>query len=267
MSLKEFIKNRPFEPDDEVLELLKDWATPDFREEAPVVVEKTNALGLTPPRPGQRIQARRAEPEEVKPLTADDIEQIRQAAYDEGLQQGKDDGFSQGYNEGREQGYQDGLQQGQAEGRKQGLDEGEGLIREQLTKLSALIDRLQQPLQQVDQQVEQSLLQLALAMAQAVVAVEVRTNPQVVLESLRQCLELLPLKASDIRIQAHPDDIAVIKQHFSEDDIAKRGWQLQAEPALDSGDLRLQTGDSLIIRPLKQRVQQSLEQFLQSQPE
>lgn len=264
MSLKEFIKNRPFEPDDEVLELLKEWATPDFRQDAPVV-EKTNALGLTPPKPGQRLHARRPEPEEVKPLTADDIEQIRQAAYDEGLQQGKDDGFSQGYNEGREQGYQDGLQQGQAEGRKQGLEQGEGLIQEQLTKLTSLLDRLQQPLQQVDQQVEQSLLQLALAMAQAVVAVEVRTNPQVVLESLRQCLDLLPLKASDIRIQAHPDDIDVMKQHYSDDEIAKRTWQLQAEPALAPGDIRVQTGDSLIVRLLKQRVQQSLEQFLQTQ--
>lgn len=267
MSLKEFIKNRPFEPDDEVLELLKEWATPDFQQEAPVVAQKTNALGLTPPRPGQRIQARRPEPEEVKPLTAEDIEQIRQAAYDEGLAHGKDDGFSQGYNEGREQGYQDGLQQGQAEGRKQGLTEGEGIVREQLAQLTALLDQLQMPLRQVDEQVEQSLLQLALAMAQAVIAVEVKTNPQVVLESLRQCIELLPVKASDIRIQAHPDDIAIIQRHYSSDDIAARGWQLQAEPAFSQGDLRLQTGDSIIIRTLKQRVQQSLEQFLQSQPE
>lgn len=267
MSLKEFIKNRPFEPDDEVLELLKEWATPDFQQEVPVVTEKTNALGLTPPRPGQRLQARRAEPEEVKPLTADDIEQIRQAAYDEGLAQGKDDGFSQGYNEGREQGYQDGMQQGQAEGRKQGLSEGETLVREQLAQLTAMLDQLQTPLRQVDDQVEQSLLQLALAMAHAVVAVEVKTNPQVILESLRQCLELLPLKASDIRIHAHPADIDIIQRHYSLDDIASRGWQLQAEPAFSQGDLRLQTGDSIIIRTLKQRVQQSLEQFLQSQPE
>lgn len=264
MSLNNFIKNRPFEPDAEVLELLRNWPEPDFQAAPQKKTLKTNALNKSIPKPGQRLQARQPEPEEIKPLTADDIEQIRQAAFDEGLGQGKEEGFSQGYAEGREQGYQDGLQQGQAEGRKTGLAEGEGLIREQLAQLQQLLEQLQQPLAQVDQRVEQSLLDLTLAMAQAVIAVEVKTNPQVILQTLRQAIDALPLKAEHIQIRLHPTDLAVVQQHYTAEDISERQWQLRADPTLEAGDIRIDAGDSSIERSLKQRLQLSLEHFLQS---
>jgi len=264
MSLNDFIKHRPFEPDAEVLELLRNWPAPDFQAGPQKKTNKTNALYKTPPQPGARLVARLPEEEAIKPLTADDIEQIRQAAFDEGLGQGKEEGFSQGYAEGREQGYQDGLQQGQAEGRKTGLAEGEALIREQLAQLQQLLEQLQQPLQQIDQRVEQALLDLTIAMAQAVVAIEVQTNPQVILQTLRQAIDALPLKASQIQIRLHPQDLAVIQQHYSAEDLATRQWQLRAEPALQPGDIRIDAGDSSVERTLKHRLQQSLEHFLQS---
>jgi flagellar assembly protein FliH len=264
MSLNDFIKNRPFEPDAEVLELLRNWPAPDFQAAPQKKTTKTNALYKTPPQPGVRLAARLPQEEEIKPLTAEDIEQIRQAAFDEGLGQGKEEGFSQGYAEGREQGYQDGLQQGQAEGRKTGLAEGEQLIRDQLAQLQLLIEQLQQPLQQIDQRVEQSLLDLAIAMAQAVVAVEVKTNPQVILQTLRQAIDALPLKANQIQIRLHPQDLAVIMAHYSVEDLAERQWQLRAEPALALGDIRIDAGDSSVERQLKHRLQHSLEHFLQS---
>lgn len=264
MSLNDFIKHRPFEPDAEVLELLRNWPAPDFQAAPQKKSQKTNALYKTPPQPGQKLVARVPEEEEIKPLTAEDIDQIRQAAYDEGLGQGKEEGFSQGYAEGRDQGYQDGLQQGQAEGRKTGLAEGEGLIREQLAQLQLLLDQLQQPLQQVDQRVEQSLLDLTVAMAQAVVAVEVKTNPQVILQTLRQAIDALPLKASQIQIRLHPEDLAVIQQHYNADDLVERQWQLRAEPVLERGDIRVDAGESSVERNLKQCLQHSLEHFLQS---
>lgn len=267
MSLKDFIKNRPFEPDPEVLEILRNWAQPDFQADKPASPAKTNALLKKPARPGQKLQAREPEPEQIKPLTAEDIEQIRQAAFEEGLSQGKEEGFSQGYQDGREQGYQDGLLQGQAEGKKQGLSEGEGLIAEQLLELKQLLDQLQQPLRQVDQQVQQQLLALALAMAQAVTDVEVSINPQFILRTLRQAIDALPLQSPQVRILFAPADLAVVKQHYSEADLQERGWQFISEPALGRGDIRVQAGDSVIERPLRQRLKQSLEHFLQDEPE
>lgn len=299
MATNMFQQNRPFKPDPGVMDILNDWDKPlRISDEEPVAkpaaakaasvspaavpgepampvvspasLYKTNALYKKRPEPGERLSAKNEEEVVIKPLTADDIEQIRQAAFDEGISQGKEEGFGQGYNEGREQGYQDGLQQGQAEGKKLGLSEGEQLIRDQLAQLQLLIDQLQQPLQRVDAAVEQSLLQLALQMAQAVVGVEVKTNPQCILNTLREAVDALPYQAEKLVIKLHPDDVAIIQQHYSNTEIAERMWQIRSEPALERGDCRVESTESSVDRTLKTRLQSSLEHFLQEpaiQPE
>ncbi|MFQ3264898.1 MAG: flagellar assembly protein FliH, partial [Colwellia sp.] len=82
------------------------WSLPDVQNKPSVQDnEKTNALGIKnnwvyePP-----------EPEEIEPepLTAQDIEEIRQAASDEGFGQGKEEGFTKGYEEGKVQGIEEG---------------------------------------------------------------------------------------------------------------------------------------------------------------
>jgi flagellar assembly protein FliH len=299
MTTNMFQKNRPFVPDEGVMEILNDWdmplrisdAEPDTAPVAkaapaakvkpaspiekaapvdtssaivsPATLYKTNAFYKKRPEPGQRLSAKAEEEVVIKPLTADDIEQIRQAAFDEGISQGKEEGFGQGYHEGREQGYQDGLQQGQAEGKKAGLADGEQLIQEQLAQLRALIEQLQQPLRKVDAEVEQSLLNLTLQMAQAVLGVEVKTNPQCILNTLREAVDALPYQADKLIIKLHPDDIATIQQHYSSEEIAERLWQLRSEPALERGDCRVESTESSVDRTLKTRLQSSLEHFLQ----
>lgn len=292
MSGNAFMPKRTFQPEPGVMDLLKDWPTPagqadDSQPETadgtepnvtqPSAVQhsvaqhsaevshetvRTNAFFKPKLMPGQRPLSKPETPE-LKPFTAEELEQIRQAAYDEGFAEGKEEGFSQGYQEGREQGLQDGTVQGQAEGKKQGLIEGETLIRQQLSQLQVLLEQLQQPLAKVDQQVEQALLELALAMAQAVIGVEVSTNPQFILQSLREAVDALPYQADNLVIQLHPADLAVITQHYSSEELAQRQWQLRAEPAMSRGDCRVETKGSSVDRSLKIRLQASLEHFLQ----
>ena len=75
------------------------WSLPSVESENTSKDEKTNAMGRKP--------TWRFEPpedsleEEVVPLTAEDIENIRQAAFDEGFNQGKEDGFAKGHEEGK----------------------------------------------------------------------------------------------------------------------------------------------------------------------
>jgi flagellar assembly protein FliH len=259
-----FKYKRPFSPDDATDEQLKQWQTPELTSDKLVDPQRTNALNKT--RPVAKA-ARHEEDEElvVKPLTAEDMEQLRQAAYDEGFAVGKEDGFSKGYGEGREQGQQDGLTQGVAEGKKQGLAQGETELQEKLQQLTALLDQLQQPLANVDEQVQQQLLQLSLAMAQAVIGVEVKTNPQVILQALAEATAALPLDASQMLIKLNPADIAVIEQHYGKDELTQRGWQLRPEPAVEQGGCLVQSSRSSVDRSLTQRLQSSLEHFLQLQ--
>lgn len=264
MSVDAFKYKRPFSPDDDTEELLQQWQTPDLTSEQLKRNTRTNALNKTQP----VAKAQKPQEEEeltLKPLTADDIEQIRQAAYDEGFAEGKDEGFSKGYGEGREQGQQDGFTQGQAEGKKQGLADGQEELNSKLTQLSTLLDQLQQPLANVDAMVKQQLLELSLAMAQAVIAVEVKTNQQVVLQALSDAISALPLDASQLLIKLNPQDISTIEQFYGAEALAERGWQLRAEPSIGQGGCMVESSRSSVDRTLTQRVQSSLEHFLQLQ--
>jgi len=264
MSVDAFKYKRPFSPDDDTEELLQQWQTPDLTSEQLKRNTRTNALNKTQP----VAKAQKPQQEEeltLKPLTADDIEQIRQAAYDEGFAEGKDEGFSKGYGEGREQGQQDGFTQGQAEGKKQGLADGQEELNNKLMQLSTLLDQLQQPLAKVDAMVKQQLLELSLAMAQAVIAVEVKTNQQVILQAVSDAISALPLDASQLLIKLNPQDISTIEQFYDAETLAGRGWQLRAEPSIEQGGCMVESHRSSVDRTLSQRVQSSLEHFLQLQ--
>ena len=155
MTMDPFRTKQPFAPTDELLELLKRWPSPVLSSDKKAPPGKTNALNKTLPL--QKTAAAEVDEEaqlEIKPLTADDIEQIRQAAFEEGFGQGKEEGFSKGYEEGREQGNADGIAHGQAEGKKLGLEQAAAEIEQKKLELATLLDQLQQPLLQVDQQVE-----------------------------------------------------------------------------------------------------------------
>lgn len=264
MTMDPFRTKQPFAPTDELLELLKRWPSPVLSSDKKQPEGKTNALNK-PLASHKVLPQAEAEAElEIKPLTAEDIEQIRQAAFDEGFAQGKEEGFSKGYEEGREQGSADGLSQGQAEGKKLGLEQAAEEIEQKKQELAALLDQLQQPLLQIDQQVEQQLLQLCLAMAEAVIAVEVKTNPAVILKTLADATSVLPLQTEHILIKLHPDDLAVVEQHFTAEQVAERHWQLRAEPSIERGGCLLETPLSSMDRTIKHRLQSSLEHFLHS---
>ncbi|OGO81602.1 MAG: flagellar biosynthesis protein [Chromatiales bacterium RIFOXYA1_FULL_46_5] len=264
MTMDPFRTKQPFAPTDELLELLKRWPSPELSADKKPLAGKTNALNKTLPLQKVAVKVEEEDELDIKPLTADDIEQIRQAAFEEGFGQGKEEGFSKGYEEGREQGTADGLAHGQAEGKKQGLEQGTEQIEQKKLELIALLDQLQQPLLQVDQQVEQQLLQLCLAMAEAVIAVECKTNPQVILKTLSDATAVLPLRTEHILIKLHPDDVAIIEQHFSAEQLAERNWQLRSDPAIEQGGCLLETPLSSMDRSIKHRLQSSLEHFLHS---
>lgn len=262
MSTDAFRYKKPFTPDLEVTEQLTAWETLDLSGETEPAPGETNALNLRrPPRAHEQPVAEPAEPE-FKPLTAEEMELLRQAAYEEGFAEGKEEGFSKGYHEGREQGLQDGTTQGIAEGRKQGLQEAQPEIDARLQQLALLLDQLQQPLKGLDQQVQQALCDLTLAMSKAVIAVEVKTNPQVILQALQEATAALPLNAEHLIIKIHPDDMETIRQHYSDVELQERGWQLRAEPLLEQGGCLVESEKSSVDRSLTQRLQSSLEHFL-----
>jgi len=238
------------------------WALPSMQEQLPKQQEKqTNAFGQSTHAHLDIVDE--IEDVVIKPLTAEDIESIREAAYEEGFNQGKEEGFSKGYEEGKVQGHDDGINLGQKEGLEQGLSEGKTSIDEQTQQWKMLIDQLTGPLANVEKNIEEQLLNLVVQLTEAVVLQEAKTNPDILMSAISTGIKALPSNESQTQIHLHPDDIKLVEQSFGVDHITESGWRLLPAPQLTQGSCQIENSTSNIDLQMKSRLRQVLESFLQ----
>ena len=131
------------------------WPLPQVEPNQKVDSNKTNAFG-------HKSNWKYEPPEETvidtpKPLTAEEIEEIRQAALDDGFSQGKEEGFSKGYEEGKALGHEEGLKSGHEEGIASGLETGKESIDKLSEDWQSLITQLHQPMANIEKNVEELL--------------------------------------------------------------------------------------------------------------
>ena len=237
------------------------WSLPDVQNEPSAQEkEKTNALGkrsnwvYEPPEPEE------AEPQ---PLTAQDIEEIRQAASEEGFSQGKEEGFAKGYEEGKIKGLEEGKVQGIDEGTEQGLAQGKEQIDQQSANWQSLIEQLHQPLASVEKNVEEQLLNLVLQLTEAVVLHEAKTNPDILMTAIATGIKSLPSSDAQTQICLNPSDIKLVEAQFGAAHIQQQGWRLLPAPQFPQGSCQIENSTSNIDLQMKARLKQVLEPFLQ----
>ncbi|MEJ6115599.1 flagellar assembly protein FliH [Aeromonas salmonicida] len=213
------------------------WGWPEMEVEAAV---ETNALGYSPDwyQQEEEVPVEEPVPEPTPSITAEELEAIRQAAWDEGMVEGQATGFAKGLEEGK----LEGLQQGHQAGLEQGKEEGLALAREQVE--------------------QQQLISLVMQLARTLMRHEAETSPRILLEALKQGLALLPAAEQGVTLMLHPDDIARVEQAFGVEECAKRHWRLQSDPTLSPGDLQLATELSSVDLTLQGRIDQLLRSFL-----
>lgn len=258
------LTKQPVTPSKEMLELLKDWVAPDVTEvKKAAVVGKTNFMGMSI-EDMYKKQALAAEPEEeeVQPLTAEEIEQIRQDAYQEGFEQGKTEGKEAGHAEGLEQGHAEGLEKGHQEGIEAGREEGREAINEAIERWQQLAEQLVSPIERVDQAAEQQLLNLAVMLAESVLRTEIKSNKESLLAALHESISALPFNTEIAEIHMHPEDIELLKQEYDDEALAENKWIIKPEPSFELGDLTVATPNSLIDRTVKSRIKQTIDEFV-----
>lgn len=258
------LSNKPVTPDREMLELLKDWVAPDVTDDKKQeFVGRTNFLGV----PIDQLYSKAKievedEEEEIKPLTAEEIEQIRQDAYDEGFAQGKEEGFIKGEEEGLQQGHAQGLQQGHDEGFQTGLAQGQEEVNILITRWNQLSHQLFHPLEKLDKVAEQQLLNLAVMLAETVIRHESKVNKEALFSVLDEAIASLPFNTEFAEIHMHPEDIELLKQVYDEETLIEKQWIIKEEPGYKIGDVIVMTPNSLIDRTVKQRIKQTLDKFI-----
>ena len=242
-------------PDD-----FKPWSIP-MVDPTDDLATKTNAIN-------KRADWQYEPPEEtleLKPLTAHDIEQIRQLAYQDGLSEG----HTQGYDEGHSKGYEAGFMKGEAEGLSQGLEQGkkDGLQRVEIQAelFKSLANTLFHPISKIDDSLEEQLLHLTLALTKSVLQVEVQTNPAIITQALQTGYGILPMAQTHYTVTLNPEDHAIIVAHFGAEQIKKNGWQLTHNSAISRGGCDITSINNSVDMTIERRMRQVLDKFMLEQ--
>jgi len=164
--------------------------------------------------------------EEVKPLTAEQIEEIRQQAYAEGFEQGKRDGLAAGQKE----------------------------IDTEVQRLGQIMQALSEPLKAVDDTVEEELISLAMAVARQIVRREIQQDPKEIIAVVREAMAELPSTARNVRIYLHPDDAALVRESFSTEEDETAPWKIVEDMVLTRGGCRIETDTSRIDASVEKRL-------------
>lgn len=185
----------------------------------------------------------------LKPLTAEQLQQIA----------------AQAEAEGRERGYQEGLQKGYAEGEKKGLQKGEQkayseiktALEDQKLRFQTLADALLDPMKTQDTALENLVLDMAVHLAKHLLGRELTEDPSSLFHLVERAVGSLPAGAKNIRIYLHPDDVELAHEAFAH---MGRNWNFYPDTHLSRGGCRLETDQSLVDYSVEQRLRVMLEQ-------
>ncbi|MBA1242891.1 flagellar assembly protein FliH [Pseudomonas japonica] len=173
--------------------------------------------------------------DEVQPLTLEELEAIRQEAYNEGFAAGERDGFHATQLKVRQ--------------------EAEVALQARLATLETLMGNLLAPIAEQDTQIERSLVELVSHIARQVIQRELKMESSQIERVTQEALKLLPMGANNIRIFVNPQDfdqIKALRERHEEQ------WKILEDPALMPGGCRIETEHSRIDASVETRITQAL---------
>lgn len=224
------------------------WALPSFDapvEEAGEAEAQDYGAEQEPPSPAAEAEPAQVEEvavEDVKPLTLDELEAIRQDAYNEGFATGEKDGFHTGQLKARQ--------------------EADAALALKLGSLEKLMGQLLEPIAEQDQQLEVALVRLVSHMVREVIQRELSTDSSQIRQVLREALKLLPMGAENVRIQINPQDFETIKALRERHE---EKWRILEDDSLLPGGCRIESEHSQIDASIETRLAQALKQLFEQQ--
>lgn len=168
-----------------------------------------------------------------RPTTARDLEKLQKQAWNEAWEQGK----------------REGEQAGQAE------------LMAQAKRLKTLADRFTDVTGDLDAALEQELAEFTMLIARRVIRRELKMNPELILDLIREALQAMPMSSRNIVLHMHPDDVRLVREKLAVDDGEMR-WKAVADPMIERGGLRVTSESSLLDVTLQRRIQQIASQIL-----
>ncbi|AXP02054.1 MULTISPECIES: flagellar assembly protein FliH [Pseudomonas] len=171
--------------------------------------------------------------EEVQPLTLEEVESIRQEAYNEGFAVGEKEGFHSTTLKVRQ--------------------EADVALTAKLRALESLMLNLFDPIAEQDTQIEKSLVGLVQHIAKQVIQRELAIDSSQIEHVMREALKLLPLGVGNVRLYINPQDFELVKALRERHE---ETWRIVEDAALLPGGCRVETEHSRIDATVETRISQ-----------
>ncbi|MBD8097828.1 flagellar assembly protein FliH [Pseudomonas fluorescens] len=177
--------------------------------------------------------------EEVQPLTLEELETIRQEAYNEGFAAGEKDGFRSTTLKVRQ--------------------EAEEALSVKLGSLERLMGNLFDPIAEQDSQLEKSMVGLVQHITRQVIQRELALDSSQIESVMREALKLLPLGVGNVRLYINPQDFEQVKALRERHE---ETWRIVEDAALQPGGCRVETEHSRIDATVETRISQIMAKLL-----
>ncbi|UVM62932.1 flagellar assembly protein FliH [Pseudomonas sp. B21-010] len=171
--------------------------------------------------------------EEVQPLTLEEVEGIRQEAYNEGFAVGEKEGFHSTTLKVRQ--------------------EADVALTAKLRALESLMLNLFDPIAEQDTQIEKSLVGLVQHIARQVIQRELAIDSTQIEHVMREALKLLPLGVGNVRLYINPQDFELVKALRERHE---ETWRIVEDASLLPGGCRVETEHSRIDATVETRISQ-----------
>jgi flagellar assembly protein FliH len=148
----------------------------------------------------------------------------------------------------RARGYEAGLAAARAETQRL-----TGELQARARRLDALLAQAARPLAELDEETLKQLLVLALCVGKQLARRELKANPTEIIGLIRECIGRLPASARDVRVQLHPEDAALVREHLASP-AAESAWALVEDPTQARGGCLVRTESSQIDARFESRV-------------
>ena len=177
--------------------------------------------------------------DEVQPLTLEELESIRQEAYNEGFATGEKEGFHSTTLKVRQ--------------------EAEAVLAPKVAALEQLMANLFEPIAEQDTQIEKSLVDLVQHITKQVIQRELAIDSTQIEHVMRDALKLLPLGVGNVRLYINPQDFEQVKALRERHE---ETWRIVEDADLQPGGCRVETEYGRIDATVETRISQIMAQLL-----
>ncbi|NLY14179.1 MAG: flagellar assembly protein FliH [Gammaproteobacteria bacterium] len=218
------------------------WDLPSFSESVDETAAQSVADADVDIEPEVRVEE--VTIEDVKPLTLDEVEAIRQDAWNEGFSTGEKDGFHAG--------------------QLKAAQEAEVVLQGKVQALENIMQQFFAPIANQDQQLEEMMLELVMQISRQVIQRELSIDSSQIKQIVREALKLLPMGSEAVRVYINPQDFEQIKALRERHE---ENWKIIEDDDLLPGGCRFESANTQINATIETRLEHIAAQILEQQRE